>query len=119
MSLPFFEKRLRYRTFKTKFLALKLKKHYCLMSVANKYFLLFSLLCAFLMAESGLKKLSLGEGWLNPVPIEEFNGRVVVVEMWGINCGPCRASIPHMISLQDKYREQGLIIAAPHRQEGS
>lgn len=34
--------------------------------------------------ENDLSRLSLGEGWLNAIPIEEFQGRVIVVELWGI-----------------------------------
>ncbi len=45
------------------------------------------LFCGALISaeESDLGRLSLGEGWLNAIPIEEFQGRVIVVEMWGIH----------------------------------
>ncbi len=72
----------------------------------------------FFADESDLSRLSLGEPWLNSVVIEDLVGHVVIVEMWGINCGSCRASIPHMIQLQEKHGPKGLLIVAPHRQTG-
>jgi thiol-disulfide isomerase/thioredoxin len=37
-------------------------------------------------------------------------GEVVLLNIWGIWCGPCRAEMPELIALQDKYRAQGLEI---------
>ncbi|HEV7701303.1 MAG TPA: TlpA disulfide reductase family protein [Pyrinomonadaceae bacterium] len=37
-------------------------------------------------------------------------GEVVLLNIWGIWCGPCRAEMPELIALQDKYRSQGLEI---------
>jgi len=34
---------------------------------------------------------------------EDVKGRVIFLEYWGINCGPCLASFPHLIELQSKY----------------
>lgn len=34
-------------------------------------------------------------------------GDVILVNMWGIWCGPCRAEMPHLVELQDKYRDKG------------
>lgn len=47
--------------------------------------LIACLFMGVLWAEKDLDRLSLGEGWLNAIPLEEFAGRVIVVEMWGIN----------------------------------
>lgn len=39
--------------------------------------------------------------------LADRKGKVVLVNLWGIWCGPCRAEMPHLVELQDKYRDQG------------
>lgn len=40
----------------------------------------------------------------------DLEGKVVILEYWGTNCGPCVAAMPHLQSLYDKYKGQGLVI---------
>jgi len=39
--------------------------------------------------------------------ISERKGKVILLNLWGIWCGPCRAEMPHLVQLQEKYREKG------------
>ena len=44
------------------------------------------------------------------VTLEQYRGKVVLVDFWATWCPPCRMTIPMLIELQDKYREKGLVI---------
>ena len=42
--------------------------------------------------------------------LSELKGKVVMIDFWATWCPPCRAAIPHLISLYDKYKDDGFII---------
>jgi thiol-disulfide isomerase/thioredoxin len=42
--------------------------------------------------------------------LEDRKGKVVLVNLWGIWCAPCIKEMPHLIELQEKYRDKGFEI---------
>lgn len=40
----------------------------------------------------------------------EYKGKVLVLDFYATWCAPCRDSVPHLIGLQKKYEEQGLVV---------
>jgi thiol-disulfide isomerase/thioredoxin len=37
-------------------------------------------------------------------------GNVLLMNLWGVWCGPCKAEMPHLVQMQDKYRDKGFQI---------
>lgn len=42
------------------------------------------------------------------ISLQDFTGRVVVINVWGQWCGPCRAEMPQLQQVYDATREQGV-----------
>jgi thiol-disulfide isomerase/thioredoxin len=39
--------------------------------------------------------------------LEAYKGKVIIINIWGTWCGPCRMEIPELIKMQDEYRDKG------------
>jgi thiol-disulfide isomerase/thioredoxin len=44
----------------------------------------------------------------NPQPLEQWRGRVLVVNFWATWCAPCREEIPGFVRLQERHGGRGL-----------
>jgi peroxiredoxin len=42
--------------------------------------------------------------------LSAYRGKVVLLDFWATWCDPCREETPHLVELQNKYRNQGLQI---------
>lgn len=58
------------------------------------------------------------EGWVNSdgreLDLGRFKGKVVVLDFWGVWCGPCRAAMPKLKELHAKHKDAGLVILGIH-----
>jgi thiol-disulfide isomerase/thioredoxin len=46
----------------------------------------------------------------NPVSLESFRGKYVLIDFWASWCGPCRRANPHVVELYKKYNSKGFEI---------
>jgi thiol-disulfide isomerase/thioredoxin len=53
-------------------------------------------------------KLDTLEG--KPLSLADYKSKVVLLNFWATWCGPCRAEIPDLVELQNKYKDQLKII---------
>ncbi|CAN5518703.1 hypothetical protein BH09PLA1_BH09PLA1_25700 [soil metagenome] len=50
-------------------------------------------------------------------PVEDFKGKVIVLDFWATWCGPCRAGMPHLDQLYKDQRDQGVAVFAVNQRE--
>jgi len=52
--------------------------------------------------------------WINTdgFKLADNKDKIVVVEFWATWCPPCRKSIPHLKTMHDTYKDQGLVIVS-------
>lgn len=51
--------------------------------------------------------------------LKDYKGKVVLFNFWATWCMPCRAEMPGMETLWQKYKEQGFVVVAVSNDEGS
>ena len=59
------------------------------------------------------------DGWLNTdaTSIDQFDGQVLLVEMWTFGCSNCKARIPHNQSYYEEFADENFEIIGVHAPE--
>jgi thiol-disulfide isomerase/thioredoxin len=56
--------------------------------------------------------------WMNieskDLKLDDLRGKVVVLDFWGVWCGPCRAAMPKLKELYAAHKDAGLVIIGVH-----
>ncbi|MDI4237998.1 redoxin domain-containing protein [Bradyrhizobium sp. Arg237L] len=57
--------------------------------------------------------------WFNsqPLNIADLRGKVVLVDFWTYGCVNCVNTLPHVVALDAKYRNRGLVVIGVHTPE--
>jgi len=57
--------------------------------------------------------------WLNSkaLSLDSLSGKVVAVDFYTSGCGNCRAAIPHVVKLYEKYKNRGFVVVGIHTPE--
>ena len=44
------------------------------------------------------------------VTVKEYKGKIILLDFFATWCPPCKATIPHLVSLQEKYKDDFVVI---------
>ncbi len=75
-------------------------------------FLLVSFLMVFPALSSEKTELSFLDAANRPVSLQNFSGKIVILNIWASWCPPCVQEMPDLIALQKTYAAQGLQLIA-------
>lgn len=51
--------------------------------------------------------------------LSDYRGKVVILNFWAVWCPPCHIEIPYLLSLYDKYKDNGLVVLGVAVSSGS
>jgi len=50
----------------------------------------------------------------NMISLSKLRGKIVLLDFWGVWCGPCRRKLPHTQKMHDEFKDKGLVVIGIH-----
>src|SRR5580692_9754482 len=72
----------------------------------------------FLINPSSVKAITMRTIDGETISSGDWHGKVTLVNFWATWCPPCRAEIPDLVALQDKYRDKLQVIGISQDETG-
>jgi peroxiredoxin len=59
--------------------------------------------------------------WVNSAPrtLKQLRGKVVLIDFWGMGCGPCVASLPEVQRTAEQFAKKGVVVIGLHDSSAS
>jgi len=48
------------------------------------------------------------------ISLSQLKGKVVLLDFWGVWCGPCRERLPHTQRIHENFKDKGLVVIGIH-----
>lgn len=61
-------------------------------------------------AEPNAPDFTLKDLYGKKVSLEDYRGKIILLDFWATWCMPCRIAIPELVKIQRNYRSKGLVI---------
>lgn len=45
-----------------------------------------------------------------PFTLKDYEGKIVLLNLWAIYCGPCRIEMPDLVKVQDEYKDKNVVV---------
>jgi thiol-disulfide isomerase/thioredoxin len=45
-----------------------------------------------------------------PFTLKDYEGKIVLLNLWAIYCGPCRVEMPELVKVQDEYKDKNVVV---------
>ncbi len=54
--------------------------------------------------------------WVNskPLTMQALRGKIVLIDFWGIGCGPCVAALPEVQRVSEQFADKGVVVIGLH-----
>ncbi|MFQ6036923.1 MAG: peroxiredoxin family protein, partial [Sedimentisphaerales bacterium] len=50
----------------------------------------------------------------NMISLSKLRGKIVLLDFWGVWCGPCRRKLPHTQKIHEQFKDKGLVVIGIH-----
>lgn len=53
------------------------------------------------------------------IALSSYRGKIILLEFWAAWCSPCRAAVPALVQMQERYRDKGFVVLSVSMDTGN